>query len=129
MRRGFRSTVIAASVIAIFAALYFFGTIDAHQANLRYILWKHHAWPYQEFMLPYLSVDGEFTMSLTGKSRAEIQRYFPTLIPPDRAALPSQQYYSRQILAQGADILWIGDSNFAVRFENGKVAYVGPVKG
>jgi hypothetical protein len=121
--------MLVLAAVAFVGCIYFFGTIDAHQANLRYILWKHHAWPYQEFMLPYLSVDGEFTMSLIGKSRGEIQGYFPMLVPPDRTVLPSQQYYSRQMIAQGADYLWIGDSNFAVHFENGRVVYVGPIKG
>lgn len=123
------SAVVSLSVAGLVAGIVFFSLIDAYQANLRYILWKHHAWPYQEFMLPFLSVDGEFTMSLNGKSRAEIQRYFPMLIPPDRAVGPSQQYYSRQMIEQGRDCLWIGDSNFAVQFEKGRVVYVGPIKG
>lgn len=102
---------------------------DAYQVNLRYILWKHHVWPYERFMLPFLSVDGEFVMSLKGKTKIEIERYFPVLVPPDLAITPYQKFYSRDMIQHQSDYLWIGDSGYAVQFEDGKVIYVGPIKG
>jgi hypothetical protein len=80
-------------------------------------------------MLPFLSVDGEFVMSLRGKTKAEIQRYFPVLIPPDRANTQYQQAYSKGMIEHHLDYLWIGDSDYAVQFEDGRAVYVGPIKG
>jgi hypothetical protein len=41
-------------------------------------------------------VDGDFTMSLRGKTKEEIQRYFPLLMPSDRAITPNQKVYSQK---------------------------------
>lgn len=103
--------------------------MDSHHLNLRYILWKHHAWPFQRFMLAYLNVDGDFNLSLEGKTKADIQRYFPVLIPPERAVNDYQKFYSRDMIEHHADCLWIDDSGYAVQFQDGKVVYVGPIKG
>jgi hypothetical protein len=128
-----RRSVLRISVLVVAFALAGSGivlsTIDAYQVNLRYILWKHHAWPYQRFMLSFLSVDGEFTMSLHGKTKEEMQRHFPLLIPADRAITPYQKWYSQSMIRHPKDCLWIGDSGYAVQFEDGKVVYVGPIKG
>ena len=129
MRRLTVRMLLLLAAFAFIGGLYFWGTIDAHQVNLRYILWKHHAWPQQRFMLPFLSVDGEFTMSLRGKTRAEIQRYFPVLIRPELAITEYQRFYSQDMIEHHRDYLWIGDSDYAVQFEDGKVVYVGPIKG
>lgn len=129
MRRWILRTTLALLAMAFAGGLYFFGTIDAYQANWRYILWKHHAWPLQPFMLAYLSSDGEFVMSLRGRTKADMQRYFPVLIPPDRAITQYQKDYSKYMLEQHSDFLWIGDSDYAVVFERERVVYVGPIKG
>jgi hypothetical protein len=129
MRRLIRRTLLLLAAFAFIGGLYFWGTIDAHQVNLRYILWKHHLWPHQRFMLPFLSVDGEFSLSLKGKTKAEIQRYFPVLIPPELAITEYQRSYNLEMVKHRRDYLWIGDSGYAVQFEDGKVVYVGPVKG
>lgn len=123
-----RALVLLVSV-AFVGCVALLSVIDAYQVNLRYILWKHHAWPHQRFMLSFLSVDGEFVMSLKGKTKTEIERYFPVLVPPDRAITPYQKFYSQDMIQHQNDYLWIGDSGYAVQFEDGKVAYVGPIKG
>ena len=82
MRRFMIRWLLPLAAIAFMAGLYVLGTIDAYQVNLRYILWKHHLWPHQRFMLSFLSSDGDFVMSLQGKTKAEIQGYFPRPEPP-----------------------------------------------
>jgi len=129
MRRLVLRISVLLFVVAFAGSVIVLSTIDAYQVNLRYILWKHHAWPLQRFMLSFLSVDGEFTMSLNGKTKEEIQRYFPLLIPSDRAITPYQKFYSQSMIQHPGDCLWIGDSGYAVEFEDGKVIYVGPIKG
>jgi hypothetical protein len=129
MRRPLLRITLGLATIAFAGCLYVLGTIDAYQANLRYILWKHHAWPLQRFMLPYLSVDGDFVMSLRGKTKEEVRRYFPVLIPADHAITDYQKSYSGEMIAHHRDFLWIGDSGCAVEFKDGKVTYVGPIKG
>ncbi len=80
-------------------------------------------------MLKYLTSDGEFVLSLEGKTKEEIQRYFPVLIPPDRSVDDYQKFYNQYFIEHHTDVLWIGDSGFAVEFQDGRATFVGPIKG
>ena len=129
MRRLILRILLLLAMLVFIGCVFVLSTVDSHHYNVRYILWKHHAWPYQTFMLPFLNVDGEFKMSLEGKTKAEIQRYFPTLIPPDRAITQYQKFYSKDMIEHHGDYLWISDSGYAVQFKDGKATYIGPIKG
>jgi hypothetical protein len=73
--------LVAAVLLIIAVAL---GTADSHHTNAKYILWKHHLWRYdRDLALKYFNVDADFRLSLNGKTRAELQRWFPVLTPID----------------------------------------------
>src|SRR5438270_14098635 len=92
MRRLLLGITLSVVAVACAACLRFMWTADSHHLNLRYVMWKHHAWRFEpEFMLKYLTSDGDFTISLEGKTKEEIQRFFPVLTPPDRALTDYQK--------------------------------------
>ena len=127
-RRWIFRTMALIAVVHCALGVYAAGTADSHHVNLRWLLWKHHLWPYDpDIALRYLNVDGDFRASLAGKTKAEIQQWFPVLLPKDEAILPSQKYYSKEI--QTPDFFWIGDSTWAVWFEDGKLKDIEPIKG
>ena len=127
-RRWITRTIGLVAVALVALGLFVVGTADSHHVNLRWILWKHHLWPYDpDIALRYLNVDGDFRASLQGKTKAEIQRWFPILLPKGEAITGSQKYYSKEI--QRPDFFWIGDSTWAVWFQDGKLKDIETIKG
>ncbi len=127
-RRSFFRILILVVLLAISGSIVTLSFVDAHQANLRWILWKHHLWPYDaNIALRYLNVDVGFRQSLEGKTRSDIQRFFPVLVSPDHPLTAEQKYYSKDM--HDRDWWWIDDSNWAILFDGGKVEDIRPIKG
>ena len=126
-----RSIVIASALaVVLFAGLVLADSVDSHHVNFRWILWKHHLWPYQpDLALRYLNVDLQFRNSLHGRSKAEVQRWFPILRPKKEPVTPSQKYYSGDGIVQGPDFFWIDDSTWAVWFADDKLIDIEIIKG
>ena len=122
------TVVVCSSVLLIAGGAFFLATADSHHLNLRWILWKHHLWPYDEAIaLRYLNVDVDFRKSLHGKTKSEILRFFPRLVSPDQPVNSMQAYYSNGM--HDKDWRWIDDSNWAILFESGNVKDIEPIKG
>ena len=115
---------IAAVVLAAGAAL---GTADSHHTNAKYILWKHHLWPYnRDLALAYFNVDVDFRLSLIGKTRAELQKWYPALRPVDPGD-PYLPYCGDLVWTPG--FVWIDDTRWGVIFENDRVKDIRMFKG
>src|SRR5262249_53010549 len=78
-------TTIVAGAFMVATALVVLAFDDSHHTNLKYLMWKHHLWSYNHLSLKYLNVDPAFRMSLVGKTRAEVERWFPILQPSEKA--------------------------------------------
>lgn len=103
------------------------GGADSHHTNAKYILWKHHLWRYDpDLALRYFNVDVDFRLSLNGKSRSQLQRWFPVLKPidPSDSYLP---YCGDRVWTPG--FVWIDDTRWGVVFENGRVKDIVLFKG
>src|SRR4051812_20211653 len=103
MRRRLLRITLALVTVAFAGCIYFLGTIDAHQANLRYILWKHHAWAFQSFMLPFLNVGDKFTIPHKEKKKKEIQPFFPLLPPQDRTTKDNKKSKKKEMIDHHPD--------------------------
>ena len=116
--------LIAALVLTAGVAL---GTADSHHTNAKYILWKHHLWPYnRDLALDYFNVDVDFRRSLNGKTRAQLQRWFPVLNPvdPNDGYLP---YCGPLVWTPG--FVWIDQTRWGVVFEGNQVKDIVLFKG
>ena len=124
---------IALGLIAALALGFsvFLATIDSHHTNAKYLLWKHHLWPYKrDLALRYLSVDLEFRRSLVGKTRAELQAWYPVLNLPK----PDDPYIAHDGDAydgamKSPRFVWIDGTHWGVTFNDGKVKAVRAFKG
>jgi hypothetical protein len=81
----------------------------------------------QEACLLLFSVDGSFKQSLHGLSKSQIQKWFPDL----RIETKPEQYLDRNqpFYISSQDFLWIGASQRAIEFEDGKVTAFSLIKG
>jgi hypothetical protein len=116
--------LLAAVVLAAGVAL---GSDDSHHTNAKYLLWKHHLWPYsRDLALAYLNVDVDFRRSLNGKTRAELQKWFPVLTPidPQDGYLP---YCGEVVKTPG--FVWIDGTRWGVVFEGDRVKDIVLFKG
>ena len=77
--------------------------------------------------LRYLSVDASFRRSLHGLSKTEIREWFPDL----RIEMKPEQYLDRSqpFYISSSDFLWIGASQLAIEFHDGKVTKFALIKG
>ncbi len=101
------------------------GSDDSHRTNRQSNLWKEGKAPYDpSVVLRFINVD--FVNSLKGKSRAEMEKWFPDLRSPGEAN-EYQRYYSESV--SGMDYLWIGDSAWGIEFDSGRVKELHLLKG
>jgi len=96
---------------------------NSHHTNLRYILWKHHLYPYESGGA-FLNVDVPFRLSLIGKSQQEIMTYFPSLQSPKQAGSYEMANSPSSI---GKTYFWLGLWRF--EFTGGKLSDLRLVKG
>lgn len=114
----------AATILAIGVAL---GSADSHHTNAKYLLWKHHLWPYsRDLALDYFNVDADFRMSLNGKTKPEIQRWFPVLTSVDPAD-PYLPYCGELVKTPG--FVWIDRTRWGIIFEGDRVKDIVLFKG
>lgn len=85
---------------------------DSHRANIPYNLWKIHLASYEAAKpFRYIYVDPLFRNHLLGKTRAEIDAWFPNL--RKSTAEEEKQHYEAGLLKDypGSQIYWSGWSN------------------
>ena len=120
-------TMIFAGAFMVATALIVLGFDDSHH-NLKYVMWKHHLWSYNHLSLKYLNVDPAFRMSLIGKTRAEVERWFPRPIlqPSDKA-----DGYLRYCdpVVYDPEFCWIDGTRWGITFKRGKVTDIRYFKG
>lgn len=112
-------------VIAGFIASLFIGGTDSHRFNLRYLAWKA-GWGDFENPLRFFGVDRGFRTRLTGKSPAELRKWFPQLKPMSQANEYQSQYPPE---LDNQEIWWIGESWWYAEVEDGKIVDFGLAKG
>jgi len=101
---------------------------DSHQMNLPYLMWKWGWTDYSpETSMRYMTCDGDFQKSLEGKTKIEILHWFPDL----RVETKPDQYLdaSKPFFIDVPDFLWIGDTQWAIGFENNRVKGFYLIKG
>lgn len=117
--------VVAAMIVLVGVGL---GIDDSHRTNAKYLLWKHHLWPYsRNLALRYFNVDSAFRRSLDGKTKAEVQRWFPVLTPlnPNDHRLP----YLSGNLVRTPGFVWIDGTNWGIIFVGDRVKDIVLIKG
>jgi hypothetical protein len=103
------------------------GSADSHRTDFRYLLWKHHIGKYDRALaLRYFNVDVDFRMSLYGKTRAEVQKYFPILRRIDELD-PYLPFCGDAVKHPG--FFWIDHSGWGIIFENDRVKEIQLFKG
>jgi hypothetical protein len=104
------------------------GFTDGHNTNLKYLMWKWGWTDYSpEICMRYMSCDGHFQTSLEGKTKTEIRKWFPDL----RLETNPDQYLDarKPFFIDVPDFLWIGDTQWAIGFENNRVKGFYLIKG
>ena len=125
-RDRFLTTAIISAVI-LTGVLVILAVDDNHKTNLKYLMWKHHLHRYEpDLALKYFNVDGEFRSSLLGKSKADVERWFPILQPVDPAD-PYLPYCGNAVKQPG--FVWIDGPRWGIVFENGRVKNINQFKG
>lgn len=117
---GLLTAIVLAAGIAL-------ASDDSHHTNAKYLLWKHHLWPYsRDLALTYFNVDADFRASLNGKTRAELQTWFPVLTPidPNDSYLP---YCGDAVKTPG--FVWLDGTRWGVIFERDRVKDIVLFKG
>ena len=123
-----RAIVVGVLLVALITVwILFLESADSHHLSPRHFLWKHGLWPYSpEVALRYFNVDRELRLSLNGKTRSEITKWFPRLIPPAQAD-DYQRSYNKDV--EDLDFLWIDDSAWGIVFEENRVKEFRLLKG
>ena len=117
----------AVGFIVIITVLLLTGGGDSHHTNLKHLLWKWRILSYDPAAsLRYLEPDLAFRQSLHGKTRVEVNKWFPDLRSINNGN-EYQKYYNQHL--QNKDFLWIGDSHWGIEFEDGKVKKFRLLKG
>ena len=115
-----RWVVVATLVlVSIGCLVWVAGSIDSHHTNLKYLLWKagfNRSDP--SIALHFMNVDSDFRQSLEGKTKEEVQEWFPNLVPPEKGNAQQKLHIS---FLKGMDFLWIGDSQWGIEFRDGRV--------
>ena len=126
MKRWTVGVLVLFSAGVVFIA-FILGGADSHHTNAKYILWKHHLWRYEpDLALQYFNVDVDFRLSLNGKTRGELQRWFPVLKPVDPND-PYLPYCGELVWTPG--FVWIDDTRWGVIFEGDRVKDIRMFKG
>jgi hypothetical protein len=113
--RWFWRSIVVFSTLLILGATTALGTDDNHKTNVKYLMWKHHLYPYSgELALRYFNVDVDFRMSLYGKSKKEVQRWFPVLQPINHSD-SYLQYCGDEVKQPG--FVWIDGTRWGILFE------------
>ena len=108
--------------------LVYLGQSDNHYTNAQYLVWKAGLMPSQyHACLRYINVDGSFRDSLKGKTVPELHKWFPVLVAPSLITDSYRKGYSTSMT--DATWRWVGDTNTAIQFENGRVVGVNTFKG
>lgn len=116
--------VLGCSAVAIL--LLALGTLDSHRVNARYIGWKLGLVPFKHSRcFKYLHLDTPFWRSLHGRPLAELGKWFPEWHSSSGGTLYQKQQGG---IRQPKQLLWIGDSSWAITVSNGVVESIGIVK-
>jgi hypothetical protein len=126
-RRAFILSIVLVSIFLTVGILSILGTADSHRTNYRYLLWKHQIGRYDPALaLRYFNVDVEFRISLYGRTRAEVQKYFPVLQRVDESD-PYLPYCGDAVKHPG--FFWIDNTRWGIIFENDRVKMIQLFKG
>lgn len=123
-----KKVTISIGISALLIACTALALSDNHQTNIRYLMWKWGWTNYSpETSMRYMTCDGDFQKSLEGKTKTEIRKWFPDLrveTKPDQYLDTSQPFFIGV-----PDFLWIGDTQWAIGFENNRVEGFYLIKG
>ena len=110
---------IVRGIALIFLGLLVFVIVDiqdSHHANIRHIGWKWGILPYdRDTVLRFLNVDVSFRDSLLGKTRSELETWFPKL------ALPDEEQLQNYPILKTLEALSLDHSHWFLIFKNGKL--------
>jgi hypothetical protein len=121
-----RRTLLIWGLAAIVIFLLALGTLDSHRVNARYIGWKIGLVPFEHSRcFKYIHLDTPFWRSLHGRPLAELGKWFPEWHHSSEGT-PYQKRYGE--IMQPEQLLWIGDSSWAITVTNGMVESIGIVK-
>ena len=118
MRKRIIKIIIAVCLVLLILALKVIS--DTPQTNPRYLMWKWGRTGYsQDVFVKYFIVDSDFQRSLHGMSKKDIRKWFPDL----RRETKPQRYLDRSqpFFISSPDFLWIGATQWAIEFKDGKV--------
>jgi hypothetical protein len=99
---------------------------DRHHCNGRYLLWEYLAVGDWRDGIRYLTVDAGFRVSFEGRERSHLLRWFPDLRSEESRQDGSSAHGELERLPRGE---WLGDTNWLVVYENGRVRSIVLVKG
>lgn len=103
------------------------GTADNHHTNIRYLLWKYRLRGGDAKLgLRYFNVDMDFRLSLYGKTKSEVERWFPVLVPYSPSDL-NDKYYGP--LVHHVGFFWIDHSLWGILFEHDRVTEIRSFEG
>lgn len=123
-----KKITISIGIMALMIVCIALAFSDSHQTNIRYLMWKWRWTDYSpETSMRYMTCDGNFHKSLEGKTETEIRKWFPDL----RVETKPDQYLdaSKPFFIDAPDFLWIGDTQWAIGFENDRVKGFYLIKG
>ena len=119
----------AATGVVFLALAVWLGTADAHQTNVVYLLWKTGLTPGNwRVGTHYLGRDTAFQTSLCRRTERELARWFPVLVKPSQGNAHQRRYMRRPDMVD-ANCRWVGDTDWAILFQNGRVTSIMKVKG
>ncbi len=119
--------------IAVILAVFVFGAMaiwyayDDHK-SLRYVLWKQglHRYP-STIMTKAVGLDLKRDDLVRGLTKEQLLVRFPDA--HEGAAVPSQEWYERQLNDRQVDHLWIGASHLAIVLRDGRGDSIAFMKG
>jgi hypothetical protein len=120
MRKRVITIRIAVAVCLAILILVLRVIADTPQTNPRYVMWKWGWAGYsQDVFVKYFIVDSTFRKSLHDTDKREIRKWFPDL----RRETKPEKYLDRNqpFFISSPDFLWIGATQWAIEFQDGKV--------
>ena len=121
--------IITFTLMVAFAALELCGPggEDVHWRSKEYLEWKKGRGQINPSeILKFLHVDGQFRLSLNGKTKEEVMNWFPTLVNPQNGNSDQRKELNQ---VEGMDFMWIGETHWGIEFQSNRVVRIIPIKG